>query len=688
MISPITIERIRSAANIVDVVSEYVTLRRAGSSYRGLCPFHDDTTPSFSVSPARGICKCFACGEGGDVVHFIMKQEQLGYYDALRFLAKKYGIEVEERELTPEERRSQSERESMFVLNEWASNYFHEELLHSEEGQTIGLAYFRSRGFRDDIIEKFRLGFSPSASDMMSKAALKEGYKEEYLVKTGLSFKRDNGTLYDKYHGRVIFPWFSISGKIVGFGGRVLDARTKGVNQKYINSAESEIYHKAKELYGLYQAKKAISKEHNVFMVEGYTDVISMHQCGIENVVANSGTALSEDQISILHRFTNNITLLYDGDAAGQKAALRGTDMLLARGMRIKILLLPDNDDPDSFARKHSATEFREYVESHQVDFISFKTNLLLNEAQGDPDKMSDLIRSIVESIAVVPEEIERSVYMHKCSDMLQIDEKMLIREVMKTRKRNWDQKLREKEQAEQRKRYLENGLEPSAEDAEPATDASSNSSSSSPSPSSLSSQSSSRPSSGVVGASFEVSPEEQRFYDMEQVIIQTIVRSGEQLLSFHRENNEPLTIMVIDYIFDELSAAGLTFHHPLYARMLNTAHDAAHETDFVASRFFLNSADEAFSQTASRLISNSFDLPASGEQNEEKVSSDSVIRIVLEYKSLVVNAEMTKVMTQLSNPLIMNNTEQYMQLLQRQMELTKEKKELAKQLGDRVVLK
>lgn len=687
MISPITIERIRSAANIVDVVSEYVTLRRAGSSYRGLCPFHDDTTPSFYVSPARGLCKCFACGEGGDVVHFIMKQEQLGYYEALRFLGKKYGIEVEERELTPEERRSQSERESMFVLNEWASNYFHEELLHSEEGQTIGLAYFRSRGFRDDIIERFRLGFSPSASDMMSKVALKEGYKEEYLVKTGLSFKRDNGTLYDKYHGRVIFPWFNSSGKIVGFGGRVLDARTKGVNQKYINSAESEIYHKAKELYGLFQAKKAISKEHNVFMVEGYTDVISMHQCGIENVVANSGTALSEDQISILHRFTNNITLLYDGDAAGQKAALRGTDMLLACGMRIKILLLPDNDDPDSFARKHSATEFREYVESHQVDFISFKTNLLLNEAQGDPDKMSDLIRSIVESIAVVPEEIERSVYMHKCSDMLQIDEKMLIREVMKTRKRNWDQKLREKEQAEQRKRYLENGLEPSAEDAEPATDASSNSSSSSPSSSSLSSQSSSRPSSGV-GASSEVSPEEQRFYEMEQVIIQTIVRSGEQLLSFHRENNEPLTIMVIDYIFDELSAAGLTFRHPLYARMLNAAHDAARETDFVASRFFLNSADEAFSQTASRLICNSFDLPASGEQNEEKVSSDSVIRIVLEYKSLVVNAEMTKVMTQLSNPLIMNNTEQYMQLLQQHMQLTKEKKELAKQLGDRVVLK
>ena len=681
MISPLTIERIRSAANIVDVVSEYVTLRRAGSSYRGLCPFHDDTTPSFSVSPARGICKCFACGEGGDVVHFIMKQEQLGYYDALRFLAKKYGIEVEERELTPEERRTQSERESMFAVNEWASNYFHDALLHTEEGQTIGLAYFRSRGFRDDIIEKFRLGFSPSASDVMSNAALKEGYKEEYLVKTGLSFKRDNGTLYDKYHGRVIFPWFSISGKIVGFGGRVLDSRTKGVNQKYINSAESDIYHKAKELFGLFQAKKAISKEHNVFMVEGYTDVISMHQCGIENVVANSGTALSEDQISILHRFTNNITLLYDGDAAGQKAALRGTDMLLARGMRIKILLLPDNDDPDSFARKHSATEFREYVESHQVDFITFKTNLLLNEAQGDPDKMSDLIRSIVESISVVPEEIERSVYIHKCSEMLQIDEKMLIREVMRTRKRNWEQKVREKEIAEQRKRYLENGVsnETPAEDAEAVAPLPSNSQLSEGSSNSQLSTLNSQ-------LSEEVSSEDKRFYDMEQVILQTVIRFGEQQLEFRQPDDSIQTQSVIDYIFDELRKDGLNFRHPLYARMLQAVHDAERDNSFVASHYFLNSPDEAFSKTASRLMSDRYELSARNSQTNDSVARESVVRMVLEYRNLVVTAEMNSVMSQLSSPAVMNNTDQYMQLLQRQMELTKRKKDLAKLLGARVI--
>ena len=680
MISPITIERIRSAANIVDVVSEYVTLRRAGSSFRGLCPFHDDTTPSFSVSPARGICKCFACGEGGDVVHFIMKQEQLGYYDALRFLAKKYGIEVEERELTPEERRTQNERESMFALNEWASNYFHDALLHTEEGKTIGLAYFRSRGFRDDIIEKFRLGFSPTASDTMSNEALQEGYKEEYLVKTGLSFKRDNGTLYDKYHGRVIFPWFSISGKIVGFGGRVLDARTKGVNQKYINSAESEIYHKAKELFGLFQAKKAISKEHNVFMVEGYTDVISMHQCGIENVVANSGTALSEDQISILHRFTNNITLLYDGDAAGQKAALRGTDMLLARGMRIKILLLPDNDDPDSFARKHNATEFREYVDSHQVDFITFKTNLLLNEAQGDPDKMSDLIRSIVESISVVPEEIERSVYIHKCSEMLQIDEKMLIREVMRTRKRNWEQKQREREQAEQRKRYLENQIDPG--DNQSADEGTTEPQNEEP-------LSFPRPFEGEserTSTSSEVSPEDQRFYDMEQVIIQAIVRSGEQELEFRQSDENVQTRTVIDYIYDELQADGLVFRHPLYARMLSAVHDAERSEGFIASHYFLNSPDADFSKTASRLMSDRYELSARNNQSGDTISRDSVVRMVLEYKNLIVNAEMNSVMNQLSNPVFVNNTEQYMHLLQKQMELTKRKKELAKLLGARVI--
>ena len=670
MISPSTIERIRNAAHIEDIVSKYVTLRRAGSSYRGLCPFHDDSTPSFYVSPSRGICKCFACGEGGDVVHFIMKIEQLNYYEALKFLAGKYGIEVEEREMTDEERRTQSERESMFVVNEWASNYFHDVLLNTDEGKSIGQAYFRSRGFRDDIIEKFRLGFSPTASDAMAKTALKEGYKDEYLVKTGLVIKKDNGTYYDKYHGRVIFPWFGITGKIVGFGGRVLDSRTKGVVQKYINSSESEIYHKAKELYGLYQAKKEISKLDNVFMVEGYTDVISMHQCGIENVVANSGTALSVDQANILRRFTNNITLLYDGDAAGQKAALRGTDILLSRGMRIKILLLPDNDDPDSFARKHTAAEFKEYVNTHQVDFITFKTNLLMAEAKNDPSKMSDLIRSIVESIAVVPEEIERSVYVHRCSEMLKVDERLLLRQIKRRREYNAEQRQVEKEREEQRKQFL-NGDAPD-EGAEQG-DATAASALAEPEQTAM-----------LVGST--QTEEERRFQQMEQIIMQTIVRSGEQMLSFNGGQSDEQPVSIIDYISNELKVDGLTFRTPLYARMLDAVTNAEQQDGFSASQFFLNSSDEEFSREAFRLLSDRYMLSRKDEGKADAVVASDISKMLVEYKNVVVANAVNEIVKQLADPSIANDSEKLTGLLQEQMRLMNIKKKLAKMLGQRVV--
>lgn len=670
MISPSTIERIRNAAHIEDIVSKYVTLRRAGSSYRGLCPFHDDSTPSFYVSPSRGICKCFACGEGGDVVHFIMKIEQLNYYEALKFLAGKYGIEVEEREMTDEERRTQSERESMFVVNEWASNYFHDVLLNTDEGKSIGQAYFRSRGFRDDIIEKFRLGFSPTASDAMAKTALKEGYKDEYLVKTGLVIKKDNGTYYDKYHGRVIFPWFGITGKIVGFGGRVLDSRTKGVVQKYINSSESEIYHKAKELYGLYQAKKEISKLDNVFMVEGYTDVISMHQCGIENVVANSGTALSVDQANILRRFTNNITLLYDGDAAGQKAALRGTDILLSRGMRIKILLLPDNDDPDSFARKHTAAEFKEYVNTHQVDFITFKTNLLIAEAKNDPSKMSDLIRSIVESIAVVPEEIERSVYVHRCSEMLKVDERLLLRQIKRRREYNAEQRQVEKEREEQRKQFL-NGDAPD-EGAEQG-DATAASALAEPEQTAM-----------LVGST--QTEEERRFQQMEQIIMQTIVRSGEQMLSFNGGQSDEQPVSIIDYISNELKVDGLTFRTPLYARMLDAVTNAEQQDGFSASQFFLNSSDEESSREAFRLLSDRYMLSRKDEGKADAAVASDISKMLVEYKNVVVANAVNEIVKQLADPSIANDSEKLTGLLQEQMRLMNIKKKLAKMLGQRVV--
>ena len=413
MIDRATVERILDATEIVDVVSEFVTLRKRGVNYVGLCPFHDDKTPSFYVSPTKGVCKCFACGKGGNAVHFLMEHEQITYPEALRWLARKYNIEIKERELSDEEKREAGERESMFIVNEWALEYFQGVMANDPDGRAIGKQYFRSRGFRDDIISKFQLGYALPRRDALSTAAKAKGYKEEFLVKTGLCYRKDNGELVDRYAGRVIFPWINVSGKVVAFGGRLLDSRTKGVQQKYVNSSDSEIYHKDHELYGIYQAKKSIVKEDRVFMVEGYTDVISMHQCGIENVVANSGTALSLHQIRLLRRFTPNIVLLYDGDEAGIHAAMRGTDMLLSEGMNIKVLILPDGDDPDSFSRKHTAEEFRAYIDDHQTDFIEFKTKLMLNGVT-DPVKRSEAISSIVKSVSVIPDQITRDTYLHE----------------------------------------------------------------------------------------------------------------------------------------------------------------------------------------------------------------------------------------------------------------------------------
>ena len=604
------------------------------------------------------------------MVQFVMKIEQLRYYEALKFLAGMYGIVVEEREMTDEEKKTQSERESMFAVNQWAGKYFHDTLLNTDEGKSIGLAYFRSRGFRDDIIEKFCLGFAPTAYDAMAKTALKEGYKEEYLVRTGLVVKKENGSYYDKYHGRVIFPWFSIPGKIVGFGGRVLDSRTKGVAQKYINSPESEIYHKAKELYGLYQAKKAIAKEDNVFMVEGYTDVISMHQCGIENVVANSGTALSMDQVNLLRRFTNNITLLYDGDAAGQKAALRGTDMLLSRGMRIKILLLPDDDDPDSFARKHNATEFSEYVATHQVDFISFKTNLLMADAKNDPDKMSDLIRSIVESIAVIPEEIERSVYVHRCSEMLKVDEMMLLRQIKRRREYNAEQRKVEKEREELRKQSQDGSAADAAADPEVKAD------------------DPVRPEPEVPASLAESAQteEERRFRQMEEVIMKTVVCHGGQEIAFTDSEGENQSISVIDYMANDLKMDGLSFRTPLYARMFDAVVHTDRQGEFSPSQFFLNSSDEDFSKEAFRLMSDRYMFSSKEVDTEQSVNPADVSRMLVEYKNVVVTCAINDVVRQLADPAVANDGERLMSLLQQQMRLTKVKKELAKILGQRVM--
>lgn len=439
MIDNLTIERIQNAAQIVDIVSDFVTLRKRGVNYIGLCPFHEDKTPSFSVSPSKNICKCFACGEGGTPVHFIMKHEQLSYVEALKYLAKKYGIEVQEKELTEEEKRQHSDRESMFILNSYAQKTFTTNLFEHVEGKNVGLSYFKERGFREDIIHKFQLGYSLEQKDAFSQQAINAGYQKIFLEKTGLSITGENDYIADRFRGRVMFPVHSLSGKVVAFGGRILKKDEKLA--KYVNSPESEIYHKSNELYGVYFARQAMVKHDRCFLVEGYTDVISMHQAGIENVVASSGTALTHGQIRLIHRFTNNITVLYDGDAAGIKAALRGIDLLLEEGMNVKVVLLPDGEDPDSFARKQNASSLIDYIKSNETDFIQFKARLLMKDAGNDPIQRAALITDVVGSIAIIPEEIVRSVYVKECSQILTVDERMLVNEVAKKRRTLAEQK-------------------------------------------------------------------------------------------------------------------------------------------------------------------------------------------------------------------------------------------------------
>ena len=449
MIDRETVDRILDTADIVEVVSDFVSLRRRGANFIGLCPFHDEKTPSFSVSPAKQFCHCFGCGKGGSPVGFIMEHEQMSYPEALRYLAKKYHIEIHEKELTSEEKAAQTERESMLVLNEFASQYFEDQLLNTQEGRDIGLSYFYERGFNDDTIKKFHLGYSPENSKAFYTAAVAKGYNKKFLFDTGLCIDDRRGGGFDRFHGRVMFPIMNIAGKVIAFGGRTLK-KTKEV-AKYFNSPESTVYVKNRELYGLFQAKRAIVKEEKCFLVEGYTDVISMHQAGIENVVASSGTSLTEGQIRAIHRFTDNVTVLYDGDSAGIHASLRGIDMLLAEGLSIKVLLLPDGEDPDSYARTHSASEFKQYIHDNETDFISFKTKILLEGTERDPIKRAAVIGDVVKSISVIPDAIARSVYARECSIQLGISEDVLLREIQKNIKLNQEEALKRKQRESNR---------------------------------------------------------------------------------------------------------------------------------------------------------------------------------------------------------------------------------------------
>lgn len=440
MIDQLTVDRIIAAADVVEVVKDYVSLKKRGVNYLGLCPFHNEKTPSFSVSPAKGIYKCFGCGKGGNAVNFIMDHEQMNYVEALKFLAKKYNIEVEEKELTPEEIKQRTERDSLMVVTAWAQRYFTDNLNKHSEGKAVGLSYFHERGFRDDIIDKFQLGYSLEERDALTQAAQRQGYKQEYLVKTGLSIAREDGGAFDRFYGRVMFPVHSVSGRVIAFGGRIMKSDAKAA--KYLNSPESEIYHKSNVLYGLFFAKKAITQNDKCYLVEGYTDVISLHQAGIENVVASSGTALTPDQIRLIKRFTPNITVLYDSDPAGIKASIRGIDLILEEGLNVKVVLMPEGEDPDSFARNHSATQVLEYLDANETDFINFKAKLLIKESKNDPVQKANLIRDIVKSISVIPESITRSVYIKECTRILDVDEAVLYAEVAKQRRERMEKIL------------------------------------------------------------------------------------------------------------------------------------------------------------------------------------------------------------------------------------------------------
>ena len=643
MIDRATIDKIMDATNIVDVVGELVTLRKAGVNYKGLCPFHDDTTPSFMVSPSKQICKCFACGEGGTAINFLMKHEQITYPEALRWLAKKYNIEVEEKELTEEEKKEQSARESMFIVNEWAMKYFQNILKNDPDGIAIGKQYFRSRGIRDDIIEKFNLGYSLQKRDALALAAQKAGYQSEFLEKTGLCIKGEKG-LHDRYAGRVIFPWFNVSGRVVAFGGRLLDARTKGVQQKYVNSPNSEIYVKENELYGLYQAKKAIAKEDRVYMVEGYTDVIAMHQCGLENVVANSGTALSARQIKLLRRFTQNITLLYDGDEAGIHAAMRGTDMLLAEGMNLQVLLLPDGDDPDSFSRKHSAQEFKAYIEQNATDFISFKTHLTVENVT-DPVKRSEAIGGIVKSISLIPDQILRSTYLSELSQRLGIKEQTLINSMNNMIRKDLEDKQKERER-EVAKQEPEKPQE-------------------------------------FIG----LHTVDEQTHEVERLLIRTVIRDGEKVIyeNVETDDGEKINLTVAQYIAYDLGQDGLTFHDERYNRILQEAVEHSGEEGFKAETYFMQHPDIEISELAIKLAIDRHQL-GKGFQLKERENGlrQNVIHLVLDLRLDIIEKRLKEIQAQLKEA--GNDTEKVMALLTELKDTQQIRDAIAKQLGNDLV--
>ena len=648
MIDQATIDRIIQAAPIQEVISEYVTLKRRGANLIGLCPFHNEKTPSFTVSPSKGIFKCFGCNKGGNVVHFIMEHEQMTYYEALKFLAKKYNIEVQEKELTPEEIEAHNERESLLLVNDFANKYFMNILHHHNEGRTVGLSYFQERGFREDIIQKFQLGYCLDSRDAFTQAALKEGYKKEFLIKTGLTIESENNYFLDRFRGRVIFPIHSLSGKIIAFGGRVLKKEEKAA--KYLNSPESEIYHKSNELYGLYFAKQAIVRENRCYLVEGYADVISFFQSGIENVVASSGTSLTPGQIHLIHRFTENVTVIYDGDAAGIKASLRGIDLLLEEGLNIKVVLLPEGEDPDSFAHKNNASDVIAFIQQNSVDFIRFKTNLLLSDAGNDPFKRANLIMDIVQSIAIIPNPIVRAEYVKECSNLLSVEEQMLYHEINKLIKKQREKNIK--------------------------------------STSLISGDSTTK----ISSSQPPIDVNEQKFDEEERNILQVLIKYGKWVL-YYEDIENTLPVTVEDYILKELEQDQLHFNNALYALVLDEYHKNSQQENFNAENYFLHHTNSEISKLVADLISQKYTLSKIYSKvkkidAESEKLRDYVERVILEYKNSIVVSQLREKLIEMKKATEDKNEELVKQLMKEIEQLEEIKNQLSKNLGERIIIK
>jgi DNA primase len=631
MIDKPTIDRIFAAADIVEVIGEFVSLKKAGQNFRGLSPFKNEKTPSFFVSPSKGIFKCFSTGKGGNVVTFLMENDKLSYPEALQYLAKKYNIEIVEKEESIEERQQKNERESLLSVNQFACQYFID-TLHSPEGKAIGWSYFIERGFREDTIRKFQLGYAREEKNAFTRKAIDQAYKLDYLVKTGLTIQHDNNT-YDRFHGRIMFPIHGLTGQILGFGGRIMKADEKAA--KYINSPESDIYHKSDILYGLYFARQAILKSDTCYLVEGYTDVISMHQVGIESVVASSGTSLTQNQIRLIKRFTHNITVLYDGDEAGIKASLRGIDLLLEEGLNVRVVLLPQGEDPDSFSHKHSANDFTAFIQANETDFISFKTNLLKKEAEKDPIRKATLITEIVRTISVIPENIVRSVYIRECSRLLDVDEKLLYTETARFRKNRLDQHVK---RAEVRQMMPDIDSMPSLK--------------------------------------YESIPQ---IYTAEKEIIRLLVLYPENLVKFNAESETETS--VADYLINEIALDELEFHHPVFNIIYSEIITLKQKHEKITEQFFINHPDNLISKTIVDLITSAYDLSKIWKRFENYFETEEMrLKEIVPEALLAFKSE--KVLK------LIKETEERMQTLQiKFVVLNNLKMNLAKGLGERIIV-